>query len=367
MPRSKPTVLITGVTGNLGLRLLAQLGDFRAVGLDIHPPKADTGFADFIFEKIDLGREASCGRLVDLMNQHRPCAVVHLAFVIDPQQTGILDKERMWQINVAGTARVMEAISEHNRMGGAVQKLIVPSSVSVYGPETPGPVSEDFPLAAHTLTYAIHKQESDEVVQLRAATLGECRTYLLRPHIFVGHTMQNYLVGALRGTPLGAGRLGVWLRKRGTRLPMMLPSDPEFLQKRFQFVHVDDVARLMGFILEKKDSSAGLEVLNVAGRGEPVTLARAAEIAKAKLVKLPAKWLGPVILKWLWDLGISSIPAEALPYMIGSYTMDTARLQGFLGSEYRHIIRYSVEEALADSFVERSPAPVKVEHANVGG
>ena len=38
--------------------------------------------------------------------------------------------------------------------------------------------------------------------------------------------------------------------------------------------------------------------------------------------------------------------------MIGSFTMDTSRLQAFLGNSYRHIIRYTVAEALADSFVE---------------
>ena len=60
------------------------------------------------------------------------------------------------------------------------------SSVSAYGPETPGPVKEDFPLGAHTLPYAIHKRESDEVVRYRAESLGDCCTYVLRPHIFAG-------------------------------------------------------------------------------------------------------------------------------------------------------------------------------------
>jgi hypothetical protein len=41
--------------------------------------------------------------------------------------------------------------------------------------------------------------------------------------------------------------------------------------------------------------------------------------------------------------------------MIGSYTMNTARLQAFLGSDYETVIRYSNEEALVDSF--RAPAP----------
>jgi len=52
----------------------------------------------------------------------------------------------------------------------------------------------------------------------------------------------------------------------------------------------------------------------------------------------------------LWKWQISSIPPEALPYMIGSYTMDTTRLQQFLGPDYPHIMRYSLEDALRDSF-----------------
>ena len=52
----------------------------------------------------------------------------------------------------------------------------------------------------------------------------------------------------------------------------------------------------------------------------------------------------------LWKFGISSIPPDALPYLIGSYTMDTSRLQQFLGAEYPRIIRYTIEDALRDCF-----------------
>jgi hypothetical protein len=55
-------------------------------------------------------------------------------------------------------------------------------------------------------------------------------------------------------------------------------------------------------------------------------------------------------LRKLWEWGISSIPPDALPYMIGSYTMNTSRLQQLLGSEYDQVIKYTVEDALADSF-----------------
>ena len=194
----KPTIVVTGAAGNLGRRLLPFLAGFRVVGIDFRPPGETTAFVGFY--ELDFGTEASCDRLVEILREHDVSAVVHLAFVIDPLQTGVLDRDRMWQINVAGTSRVMEAIAVVNRTGGAVRQFIFPSSVSAYGPETPGLVNEDYPLQAHTLPYAIHKKESDIVAQSRAAALGDCSTYILRPHIFAGASMQNYLVGALRGT-----------------------------------------------------------------------------------------------------------------------------------------------------------------------
>jgi hypothetical protein len=42
--------------------------------------------------------------------------------------------------------------------------------------------------------------------------------------------------------------------------------------------------------------------------------------------------------------------------MIGSYTMNTSRLQQLLGSEYDQVMKYTVEDALADSFREATAA-----------
>jgi nucleoside-diphosphate-sugar epimerase len=341
------TVVVTGVSGNLGTRLLPLLSDFRVVGVDMRPPENSSVYR---FEEMDLGREASCRSLIDLLRETQAHSVIHLAFVLDPQRTGVLDRERMWQINVAGTARVMEAISVVNRTGGDVQRFIFPSSVSAYGPETPGPVKEDAPLRAHTLTYAVHKRESDEVVRYRAESLGDCRVYLLRPHIFTGASMQNYMVGVLRGTPLGKSKRAARMRAEGKRLPLMLPRGAKYLDKRVQFVHVDDMARLLEYLLHRPDSDPPLTIMNVAGRGEPVTLQRCAEIADATIKRVPTRAVFQGVLRLLWKLGISSIPPDAEPYLIGSYTMDTTRLQQFLGPNYPNVIRYSVEDALRDSF-----------------
>lgn len=344
---AKPRVLVTGVAGNLGQRLLPELRGYEVVGVDMREP-ADGGL--HAFRRIDLGEEASCAQLVELLRDTRCSAVVHLAFVIDPVRTGVLDVPRMWQINVAGTARVMEAITEVNRLGGGVAKFLFPSSVSAYGPELPRAVDESSPLGAHTLAYAVHKRESDLVVQARAPQLGACSTVILRPHIFVGATMQNYLVGALRGTPSGNGAWAARMRRKSRRLPMLLPFGKQHLAARFQFLHVDDIARLIAWLLRRDDPERELLILNVAGRGDPVTLARAAEIARQKLWRVPGRAAMRALLAALWRMGISGIPPDALPYMLGTYLMDCSRLQKLLGNDYADVIRFTVEGALRETF-----------------
>jgi nucleoside-diphosphate-sugar epimerase len=352
---SKPCIIVTGISGNLGGRLLRLLDDFQVIGVDFASPKTDLPIR---FEKIDLGRESACRQLVQIIRESNARAIVHLAFVIDPLQTGVLDVERMWQINVAGTARVMEAITEINRHGGNVDTFIFPSSVSAYGPQTNGPVKEDSPLGAHTLPYAIHKQESDDVVRFRAESLGRCATYLLRPHIFAGATMRNYMVGALRGTPTGKSQRASRMRVEGKRLPLLMPGK-QCLSNRIQFVHVDDMARLIAHILHRPASAKNeLKVLNVAGRGDSVTLEQAAHIANAKIVNVRYRWVMQKALQFIWDIGLSGIPPEALPYMIGSYTMDTTRLKQFLGNDYESVIKYTVTAALEDSLREDASTPI---------
>ncbi len=347
MADDRQSVIITGVSGNLGQRLLPLLNDFKVVGVDLHPSE-NVSLARF--ESMDFGSESCVRKLIQLINETSACAVVHLAFVLDPVRTGVLDVDRMWQINVAGTTRVIEGIAVANRYGAAVTRFIFPSSVSAYGPETPGPVREDHPLGAHTLPYAVHKMEADRVVQSRYESLGHfTTTYMLRPHIFTGASMQNYMVGSLRGTPLGKSRRAEKMRAKGTRLPLMLPFGDRYLENKLQFVHVDDMARLLAWLLQRSPEGNKLHVLNVAGRGAALSIRECAQVANAKIVRFP-KSVCAFLLDKLWEWEISSIPPDALPYMIGSYTMDTTRLQQLLGNDYTKVIQYTILDALADSF-----------------
>jgi nucleoside-diphosphate-sugar epimerase len=354
MDGDKPSVIVTGVAGNLGRRLLPHLADYQVIGVDLNPPQTSDPLR---FVRMDLGLEESCRDLFLLVREARPVAVIHLAFVLDPVRTGVLDLDRMWQINVAGTARVIEAITEANRNDSIVGRFIFPSSVSVYGPDLRDPVSEDSPLGAHTLPYAIHKMESDKVVQQRAPALRGCSVFMLRPHIFAGASVENYMIGAFRGTPNGRARRAARMRDQGKRLPCVLPYGQHYLENRIQFVHVDDMARLLAHIVRRTEpESQRLTVLNVAGRGEPLTFDRCIEMAHARLRRVPGKWAFRLVLQSMWKLGISAIPPEAAPYMTGQYIMNTDRLSKFLGDDYENVIRYTVADAFADSFTVESPA-----------
>src|SRR5260370_42421839 len=103
------------------------------------------------------------------------------------------------------------------------------------------------------------------------------------------------------------------MRSEGKRLPCMMPGGQQYLDNKIQFVHVDDMARLIAHILHRDPEAQRLTVLNVAGRGEPLTFGRCIEMAQAKLVRVPGKWVMRLGLEILWKRGISGVPPEALP------------------------------------------------------
>jgi nucleoside-diphosphate-sugar epimerase len=363
MGDSLPCVVVTGISGNLGQRMLPMLSGFRVVGVDFRPPAR---IQPAQFAQMDLGLESSCLELLRLLREVRPVAVVHLAFVMDPVRTGIFDRERMWQINVAGTARVMEAVTEANREWPMVEKFIFLSSVSAYGPTLKKPATEDSPLAAHTYVYGVHKMEADEVVQQRAPALRGCSAYILRSHILAGAEVDSYFLEAFRGIPGGSSKRAARMRAEGRRLPCMLPSGSKYLHNRIQFVHIDDVAHLIAFILNKNEPEAQrLTVLNVAGRGGSLTLAQCVRLAQAKLFRVPTEELFQLILRFLWVIKLSTIPPDVAPYMVSDVVMDTTRLQEFLGAHYDKIIRFPIADAFADCFRQPEPRAQAVPAAKI--
>jgi nucleoside-diphosphate-sugar epimerase len=200
-------------------------------------------------------------------------------------------------------------------------------------------------------------------VQQRSPALRGCSVYILRPHIFAGASVENYLMGAFRGTPNGKSERARKMREQGKRLPCMFPRGSQYLANQIQFIHVDDMARLIVHILQREPETQRLTILNVAGRGEPMTFGRCVEVAQARLIRVPGKWAMRLVLRFLWKSRISAIPPEAVPYMTGEYIMNTDRLRSFLGPEYEHVIRYTIAEAFSESFQTSAVSAAQVASA----
>lgn len=344
-------ILITGISGNLGQRLVPLLTSHAVAGVDLHEPRQLPPGVEFI--PLDLAEPSSAKLLEKLLRQREISVVYHLAFVIDPVRTGVTRSDRLWEANVGGTRRLLEAIAEVNRNQTRVRLFVFPSSVSAYGPSLSEPVDEAAPLQAHTLPYAVHKQATDELCQKMHPQMNGCAVEILRPAVYAGATMDNFILRALRGHPSGRGLLARLFLRKGWKVPVILPAGHSYCA-RFQFVHVDDMARLLAWLFTHW-SPGELRIWNVAGHGETVSIPEALEISRVPLYRVPSYKLVQWIYWLAWGLGLSGVPPQVLPYFVGTYLMNTGRLRAALEGQYESVMRFSTREALEDSLREFAP------------
>jgi len=342
---AKPPILVTGLSGNLGRGLAPLLKDHLLVGVDLFAPVLDHPRVEFC--QLDLSQADAPAQLESLMREAGVRQVVHLAFVLDPTRTGALERQRQWEINVRGTQHLLDAVERVNRKERLVDFFLYLSSVTSYGPQLPGPVREDHPQQPHTYTYALHKKETDELCRARHPRLNGCAVYIIRGHIFLGPGVENFIVRALQGRPTDRTWLGRWVQRRKWRLPLLLPGGEKY-RGLYQFMHIDDAARLMAWLCRNYEPGK-LEILNAQGRGAPLTGDDLGRLCGLPLLRLPSYGLVGLLYKFFWAIGLSPVPAEAFPYFAGSYVMNTERLERLLGGAYDELIRYTAEEALRES------------------
>jgi nucleoside-diphosphate-sugar epimerase len=298
------------------------------------------------FTQMDLSSPQGQESLSRLVLNEQIDAILHLAFIIDPVRTGITNVNRMWQANVAATQHLLEAVAQRNRHAANVRLFVFPSSVSAYGPDLLDRVTEDAPLKAHTLPYAIHKRETDLICRQMFPKLGGCAMYIYRPHIYAGASVDNFILRAIRGRPSGRGWLARLFDSRGWKVHALLPESSE--GGLLQFVHVDDVARVLLWTL-KNYQLGTLQVLNLAGSGPPISFGECVRLAGTPVLRLNSVRQIERTLRFFWRIGLSGVPPESIPYYLTNYTMDTSRLEAMLGKEKDQVLRFSTREALLDT------------------
>ncbi|HSD19100.1 MAG TPA: SDR family oxidoreductase [Anaeromyxobacter sp.] len=284
MPR---TVLVTGISGNLG-RALAKLlhTETRVVGLDRRPfagkPK------DIAHHQLDIRK----ARVEEVFRRHRPEALIHLGIMHDPRE----QRSEAHSFNVLGTHKILDLCVRHG-----VKKAVVLSSANVYGPRPDNSnfLPEETPLmAGERFSEMRDLVELDMYAQSFMWKHPELETVLLRPVNIVGPTVRNAPSNFLRiERPL-----------------TVMGFDP-----MLQIIHELDVCRALALALKP-----GLRgVFNVTGPGELPLSAILRELGRHP-IPVPHLLIRP-LLRRAFEARLTSFPPEEVDHIQYLCIVDGSR------------------------------------------
>ena len=123
----KETILVIGSSGQLGSELVIELqnhyGENNVITSDIKQPKKKQG----IFEILDATDAPAIAGLID---KYKVTQIYLLAAILSAR--GEKNPRMAWNINMPGLLNVLNLACEKN-----IRKVYWPSSIAVFGPETP--------------------------------------------------------------------------------------------------------------------------------------------------------------------------------------------------------------------------------------
>jgi len=304
-----PTVVVTGISGNLGRALAKQLHvEAHVVGVDRRNfrdrPK------DIEHHRVDLRK----ARVEEAFRRRQVDALIHLGIMHDPR----MPFTEAHSFNMLGTQKVLDLCVRHG-----VRKVVVLSSANVYGPRPDNSnfLAEETPLmAADRFSDMRDLIEVDMYAQSFVWRHPEVETVILRPVNIVGPTVRNAPSNYLRlPRPL-----------------TVMGFDP-----MIQLIHEEDVARAL--VLALRPGVRG--VYNVTGPGEVPLSTILRELGRAP-IPVPQFLLRPA-LKRLFRAGLSSFPAGELDHLQYLCVVDGTRAVREMGWSPRFTLRETIRSVLS--------------------
>jgi nucleoside-diphosphate-sugar epimerase len=155
MANTSDTVLVIGACGQLGSELTLELrnmyGGSNVVAADISAPKQADLRDSGPFEKVDV---LDTKVLAELASKYKFKQIYHLAAVLSA--TGEKNPKFAWKLNMEGLFNVLDLSLEHK-----VEKVYWPSSIAVFGPNTPRQNTPQHTVMDPNTVYGISKQAGE--------------------------------------------------------------------------------------------------------------------------------------------------------------------------------------------------------------
>ncbi|GAB3586379.1 NAD-dependent epimerase/dehydratase family protein [Amycolatopsis endophytica] len=318
-------VLVTGVGGELGGRLLVRLGNHpdleRVIGVDTAPPSRTVlrrlGHAEFV--RADI-RNPLIAKVIDSAGVD---TVVHCSTTVHP--AGPARRTAIKEVNVIGTMRLLAACQRAPK----VRKLVVKSTAAVYGA---GPRSQAVFTEDSELIPASSSGYAKDAVEMEGYVRGLARR---RPDMTITTARFTNVIGPDVDTVLARY--------------FALPVVPTVLgyDARMQLLHSSDALA----VLEKATLEDKPGVFNVGGDGV-LTLSQAIRRAGRVELPVPRTMVGSAakVLRGA-RVDFSHDQVRLLNY---GRVVDTTRLIDVFG--YRP--RWSSEAAFDDYVTGRGLRPV---------
>ncbi len=144
-------ILVTGALGQIGTELVPYLRIKYGTDNVIASSKDKKGSrdvikADGLFEILDITNRAS---IAGILKKHRVTAIYHLASLLSA--TGENDPQALWEVNLNGLINILEVAREHNC------SIFFPSSIAVFGPDSPKDKTPQDTVTRPTSIYGISK------------------------------------------------------------------------------------------------------------------------------------------------------------------------------------------------------------------
>jgi len=216
------SILVTGAVGQIGseltLALRERYGSERVVAAGHRTPPGATLRDSGPYETVDVTNRGDLERVIDAYDID---TVYHLAAILSAK--GEENPQLAWRVNIDGTMNVLEVARER-----ALSRIFIPSSIAVFGPETPRESAPQETVLLPTTMYGITKVAGELLGDYYVRSFGLDIRGLRYPGIISSETppgggTTDYAVDIFYQALL-KGRYTCFVRE-DTVLPMMYMPD----------------------------------------------------------------------------------------------------------------------------------------------